>query len=230
MSNIIEAPKFELIYTPTKYKKIHGFFDFEEIYQEAVFNAKDGAHFIEVGVMMGKSACYLAECIKQSGKKIRVDLIDKWDCEEDLNATPVFDYTVPYGEGQTAYPEGARMVGYPVVWKKCINTCMKNLERAGVLEYFNFIQYDSHLAHILYAENTIDFIFIDGDHSFKGCYEDLVNFYPKVKKGKIFAGHDYSKKGQPGVVMAVDSFRKSMRLDCYVNTTKVNVPFYFKKS
>lgn len=226
---IIEAPKFELVYKPQKYKKIHGFFDFEELYQEAVFNAKDGAHFIEIGAMMGKSACYLGECIKESGKNIRVDLIDLWDCEEDVTAIPTFDYIVPYGEGQTAYHEGFRMVGYPVVQRKCLNTCTNNLKKAGVYEYFNFIQYDSKYSHVLYTDNSLDFIFIDGDHSFKGCYEDLINFYPKVKKGKLLAGHDYTKKGQPGVVMAVDSFRKSMRLDLYVYTNKFNVPFYFKK-
>lgn len=39
-------------------------------------------------------------------------------------------------------------------------------------------------------ENALDFIFIDGDHSYNGATEDFHNFYCKVKSGGIFAGHD----------------------------------------
>ena len=35
-----------------------------------------------------------------------------------------------------------------------------------------------------------DFVFIDGDHSEDASYLDFCNFYPLVKKGGIFAGHD----------------------------------------
>jgi len=39
-------------------------------------------------------------------------------------------------------------------------------------------------------DESLDFIFIDGDHSYEGALRDFKNFYPKVKKGGIFAGHD----------------------------------------
>ena len=44
-------------------------------------------------------------------------------------------------------------------------------------------------AHTL-ADESLDFIFIDGDHSYEGALRDFRNFYPKIKKGGIFAGHD----------------------------------------
>ena len=39
--------------------------------------------------------------------------------------------------------------------------------------------------------NEVDFVYIDGDHSERQVYKDLVNYYPKVKNGGIFGGHDY---------------------------------------
>jgi len=39
-------------------------------------------------------------------------------------------------------------------------------------------------------DESLDFIFIDGDHSYEGALRDFKNFYPKVKRGGIFAGHD----------------------------------------
>lgn len=37
----------------------------------------------------------------------------------------------------------------------------------------------------------IDMLFVDGDHSFNGCYEDLVDFGKWVKPGGFIAVHDY---------------------------------------
>jgi len=39
-------------------------------------------------------------------------------------------------------------------------------------------------------EECLDFVFIDGDHSEEASYRDFINFYPLIKKGGIFAGHD----------------------------------------
>jgi hypothetical protein len=39
-------------------------------------------------------------------------------------------------------------------------------------------------------DECLDFIFIDADHSYEGALRDFKQFWPKVKKGGIFAGHD----------------------------------------
>jgi len=55
-------------------------------------------------------------------------------------------------------------------------------------------------------DNYLDFIFIDGDHSYDGALKDFNNFYKKVKIGGIFAGHDYNNKE---VNRAIKDFVKS---------------------
>lgn len=54
-----------------------------------------------------------------------------------------------------------------------------------------------------YNDNSLDFVFIDGDHSYQGCSQDISAWWPKVKPGGILAGHDYMRN-HPGVIQAVD--------------------------
>jgi hypothetical protein len=47
---------------------------------------------------------------------------------------------------------------------------------------------------------SLDFVFVDADHSYEGCKADIVNWAPKVRPGGIVSGHDY---GWPTVSQAV---------------------------
>jgi len=60
-------------------------------------------------------------------------------------------------------------------------------------------------AVLRFEDNYIDFIYIDGDHRRESVKKDLELWYPKVKTGGFFSGHDYHHS-QPGVVEAVDAF------------------------
>ena len=42
-----------------------------------------------------------------------------------------------------------------------------------------------------YEDNYFDFIYVDARHDFKGVYEDLTHYWPKLKVGGIISGHDY---------------------------------------
>jgi hypothetical protein len=50
----------------------------------------------------------------------------------------------------------------------------------------------------------IDFLFIDGDHSYAGCKGDMDHWIPFVKSGGIVAWHDYEGVHWPEVKRAVD--------------------------
>jgi uncharacterized Rossmann fold enzyme len=55
---------------------------------------------------------------------------------------------------------------------------------------------------------SLDFAFIDADHSYEGCKADLHAWYPKVRPGGLFSGHDYENTDYPGfgVTQAVTEF------------------------
>lgn len=59
-------------------------------------------------------------------------------------------------------------------------------ERATILP----IESDAAIKQL--GKNKYDFVWVDGDHTLDQVQRDLENYYPLVKKGGIFGGHDYN--------------------------------------
>lgn len=164
------------------FEKIEGFFNFDNIYSEAVNVVNfDNALFVEIGTWKGRSAVYMAEQIKQSNKNIKFYTID------------LFKYTQDYVNENRLLNDSF----YEEV--------IKNIE--PVKQYINLIKSSSDKSFKLFEDNSIDFLFIDGDHNYDGIKKDLELWYPKVKIGGIIGGHDYTEPC--GVRQAVDEFFKS---------------------
>ena len=43
----------------------------------------------------------------------------------------------------------------------------------------------------LFQDQSLDFIYIDANHTYEAVVEDLRNWYPKVRPGGLIMGHDY---------------------------------------
>lgn len=71
---------------------------------------------------------------------------------------------------------------------------------------YKFIKETSEVAATKIKDGTLDFIYLDGDHSTEATYQDLVRYVPKVKSGGIISGHDI---GLPSVLTAIDLWRNS---------------------
>lgn len=58
------------------------------------------------------------------------------------------------------------------------------------------------------ADHTLDFVFIDADHSYEGCSADIKAWAPKIRSGGLLSGHDYDNPDYPfeGVKQAVDEY------------------------
>jgi predicted O-methyltransferase YrrM len=64
----------------------------------------------------------------------------------------------------------------------------------------------SHKAVDKIADGTLDFIFIDADHSYEHCIEDIQDWVPKVKRHGLISGHDFGHVDFPGVEVAVREY------------------------
>jgi len=65
--------------------------------------------------------------------------------------------------------------------------------------------YSYDLVHT-FKNHYFDFIYHDASHLYKDVLKDLVEWFPKLKKGGIIAGHDYIKHEDFGVIEAVEKF------------------------
>ena len=63
-------------------------------------------------------------------------------------------------------------------------------------QQLNLLRLDSHqkssldLVKKIYGENKLDFLFIDGDHTYNGVSQDFEMYAPLVKEGGLIAFHD----------------------------------------
>lgn len=48
-----------------------------------------------------------------------------------------------------------------------------------------------------FEDESLDFVYIDGNHTFQSCTNDIVEWSKKVKTGGIISGHDYIKHRKP---------------------------------
>jgi len=173
------------------YESITGWFDWPSLYREAVSAALIGAHFVEVGAWLGKSTAFLAVEIANSGNPIQLDVVDTWDgtpgdvlMQHWMNKHP----EGPYGH----FLESMRRGGVQVQFLDEV------IEWGGV----HPLRMSSIRAAELYADQSLDFVFIDAAHDYASVKADVLAWLPKVKAGGTLAGHDYSN--EPGVQRAVD--------------------------
>ena len=61
------------------------------------------------------------------------------------------------------------------------------------------------------SDNSLDLVFIDGDHSYDAVLKDLDLFYKKIRVGGMILGDDYMSC-HPGTKKAVDEFVASNNL------------------
>jgi len=70
--------------------------------------------------------------------------------------------------------------------------------------------------------NNLDFVYLDGNHTYEYVKKDIEIFYPKVRQGGVFGGHDFfngSTDEHDGVVNAVLEFiREHPELQLKVET------------
>ena len=78
-----------------------------------------------------------------------------------------------------------------------------------------FYEMDSIEASKKVEDKSLDFIFIDSYCSFEQAKDDIKVWYPKVKDGGIFAGHDWN---MPLVRLAVTKFRENENIKSRMST------------
>ena len=105
-----------------------------------------------------------------------------------------------------------------------LKTCLDNVsEFKGRCEIVRDFSYN---ANSRFEDEYFDFIYIDGNHSYDAVKDDLNKWYPKLKKGGLIAGDDYTIQPEElsfnymfGVKKAVDEFaiekKKNISIDLY---------------
>jgi hypothetical protein len=131
-------------------------------YIELVKTLPDRSLIVEMGSYVGGSIVTLAAALLARGHTL-------WSAE---SFTGNLDNTVD---------------GFPLpTLKKYVQNTKSNLPFLNI----NIAQLPGHFAASMFEDESIDFMFIDGDHSTEAVLRDIEMWLPKVKKGGILAGDD----------------------------------------
>lgn len=170
---------------------IPGWFDFAELYDQAVEHFPSGSVFVEIGTFLGKSAAYMLGAIAESGKAIHFTTYDTFTgspTETEQQQAAAF-YGGDFYAAAKAYLDAASP---GADWSACA------------------VRSDSVAAANNYPDGVVDFCFIDGDHTREGVARDIAAWHPKMKPRGLIAGHDIDSEA---VLEAVEAaFGKRYRI------------------
>jgi glycosyltransferase involved in cell wall biosynthesis len=161
------------------YEQLDGYAGFIELYADMVKRAKDGDHFVEVGSYLGKSAAFMAVEIINSGKKIKFDCVDRWEMFSGMEV------------GGFLRHKGCNSDDFYQLFLKAI---------FPVAHVVKPVRAPSVEAAKRYADGSLDFVFLDAEHTFDNCLADILAWLPKMKPDGVLAGDDY---GYPTVQAAI---------------------------
>lgn len=136
--------------------------------------ATDGAHFVECGTYAGKSAAFMGVEIANSGKSIRFDCCDTFQGVDRKH----FDSDRDFLDQEALRGDDGTLAA----------TTRANL--APVADYIHLRVGDSLSLATTYPDASLDFVFLDDDHSTDHVLRELAAWSPKVKPGGMLAGHD----------------------------------------
>lgn len=176
--------------------QIYGYCNFSNFYSSVIGLLGNGAVMVEIGTMAGLSTAIMAHLIRESKKDIDFYSVD-----------PLPD---AYGD------ESLVMYGqeFDVTMYQLFN---RNLKHLRLLKYVTQLRMDSKDAAVLFEPASVDFVFIDGDHSTESVLLDIDSWKPKLKFGGIMAGHDYD---HPSVRTAVNKRFDKVVVDgtCWISS------------
>jgi predicted O-methyltransferase YrrM len=73
-------------------------------------------------------------------------------------------------------------------WNLYLNKMQKYIDENRTLHHMEY----SDTAVSKFDDESVDFVFIDGLHTYEQVLIDCHNYYPKVKPGGIISGHDFN--------------------------------------
>ena len=158
---MFKLQKYTHIYEQPQFGE--NWFSYPNLYKNMVQKYPDGSTFVEIGAWKGKSAAFMCVELANENKKINFCVVDTW-------------------EGSIEHMNNPSLSNLYDIF---IDN-MKSLK-----DFYKPMRMSSLEAVKHFADESIDFIFIDASHEYADVVNDLNAWYPKLKKGGTLAGHDY---------------------------------------
>lgn len=133
---------------------------------------------LKIGVEVGVDKAGFSKHILSKTNMEKYYCIDTW--EDNFGSDYKPDY---YDEdGDVRYNQAKSVLQEYLIEERAVMLRMKGVKASS-----------------LFTNESIDFCYIDGDHSLEGIFSDIKSWMPKIKIGGIISGHDYKDGPKSGM-------------------------------
>lgn len=130
---------------------------------------------VEIGVFSGASLFPIVKALQYNGSGIAY-AIDAWD---PVEATKGF------------LPSDPNYIWWNQInFEDLYNQVLKLIKKNNLSRHCKIIKKNSQAALSFFADGTIDFLHLDGNHNEKFAFEDVISYFPKVKEGGYIVLND----------------------------------------
>ena len=182
-------------------------------------DSKDILHLVEKGTVGAEIGVWKANTsvnfVKRGVKELH--LVDAWSVEvykEGIGETGEWGSYENYLQRYKQITGGTTEEHFTKYYDQTYNDVVKRFKQ---MEHVHIHRMSSSDWFAKQESNYFDWIYLDGDHSYEGVFNDLKSSRRVVKDGGIILGDDYAwpfqKHGKPGVTAAVDEFIKNTGLE-----------------
>jgi hypothetical protein len=140
---------------------------------------------VELGVWKGDTTLQLLNNNKYNIKKYYA--IDSYGSDEET--TPLHNIGLwPYYKETNPIEIGEDTYNY-------MKNILKNYDNVEL------IRKSTNKCHSMIPNNSTNLLYIDAGHTYEYVYNDLVNYYPKVKTGGLIIGDDYFMRNKKNDIL-----------------------------
>ena len=161
------------------YQRIPGFFSFQPVYDLALARMPDQGIWVEVGSWQGRSIAYAVVESLARGLNLDFNVVDIWTLAQKHRRPGL-------GTDQDLY-----------------QAFLDNIQ--PIAQHITVHRERSDVAADRWADNSIDYVMIDADHSYDAVLRDIRAWWPKIRAGGLLTGDDL-RGSFPGVRQAITEF------------------------
>lgn len=128
---------------------------------------REGIKVLEIGAWLGRTTMLFMELIRGVGT---LYVVDNWHGTDF------------WGEPWT---RNESYKNFDYFYTFCVN-----IKENGIYDDVKILNMSSSQASELIKDEFFDVIFLDADYRYRSVKSDIINWYPKLKSGGLFIGHD----------------------------------------
>ena len=150
------------------YFKIPGWCNYTETYDMIVDEIADDGKIVEIGSFLGRSTHYLATALINANKEnVKVYCVDTFEGSTEHAALKLpKDFSHIFKENLQYF-----------IGRNMVIPCQGRSDSKEILDKF--------------ADESIDYIMVDGAHEYEPVMDDIENWWPKLKPTGTMFGDDY---------------------------------------